>query len=488
MPVYYERALNHGNRIGFIYQKLREPRSYDYEKTENKKYNDRLRMPEFPFDNEEREAVITFVLGLVAEPPTEKYVYKPSERDRTIIAGKQVLETFNCGGCHILEGERWKLSAPPEIFGEASPPKTFPFALHSLDPSIVGRSATTDRRGMVEAELRGLPSQEAAGENGALPVIRDPDDADYADGERTQPRQAKYEFALFQNASAVGGEVYQPGTKLMVPGANLARKYPTQGGYLTKYLSPVVYDLERKTNPNAKGDQVLGWLPPPLMGEGKKVQTAWLYDFLMEPYTIRPATFLRMPKFNLSPDDTSKLVAYFAAKDNASYPYEFDRRRQSDHLESAQADYAKEAEKAGESQDKRDRLEASLKTVTNRTYCVQCHSVADFVSDNTPRAQGPDLSQVYKRLRPDYVRRWIAYPTLVLPYTAMPENIKYDPEQKQESDAWFHGTRTEQVDGLVDLLMNFDEYAKRQTRIADLVPPPAKAEQPAEAPAETGAR
>jgi hypothetical protein len=112
--------------------------------------------------------------------------------------------------------------------------------------------------------------------------------------------------------------------------------------------------------------------------------------------------------------------------------------------------------------------------------------VADFVSDNTPRAQGPNLAQVYKRLRPDYVRRWIAYPTLILPYTAMPENIKYNPEQEQVSDQWFHGTRTEQVDGLVDLLMNFDEYAKRQTRIADLVPPPVKTEEGAEAPAATG--
>jgi cytochrome c2 len=487
MPVYYERALESGNRIGFIYQKLREPRSYDFEKTENKKYNDRLRMPQFPFDTEEREAVITFVLGLVAEPPTEKYVYQPTERQKTIIAGKQVLETFNCGGCHILEGERWKLSAAPDIFGAASPPKTFPFALHGLDPAIVGKSATTDRRGMVEAELRGLPSLEAGGDYGALPVIRDPDGADFAEGEKTQPRLASYEFMLFNSPAAVGGETYQPGTKLTVPGANLSRKYPTEGGYLTRYLSPVVYELEKKANPNAKGDQVFGWLPPPLMGEGKKVQTAWLYDFLMEPYPIRPATFLRMPKFNLSRDDTSKLVAYFAAKDNASYPYEFDQRRQGEHLASKQAEYAKEADGPNAAPESpRDRLDAAMKTVTNRTYCVQCHSVADFQSDNSPRAQGPNLARVYQRLRPDYLRRWIAYPTLILPYTAMPENIKYNAEADQLSDKWYHGTRTDQVDGLVDLLMNFDEYAKRQTKIADLVPPPMKSDATTEAAAETG--
>lgn len=478
MPVYYDRALHHGNRIGFIYQKLREPRSYDFEKTKNKKYNDRLRMPEFPFDNEEREAVITFVLGLVAEPPTEKYVYQPDERTEAIIAGKQVLETFNCGGCHVLEGEQWKLSVSPELFGESVPPNTFPFALHSLDPGAIVKSAETDRRGMIDAVLHGLPTLEAGGDYGAMPVIRDPDGADFGEGEQVRPQVARYEFSLFAPA-ALGGEVFQPGSRLEVPGDTISRKYPSSGGFLTRYLSPVVFELEKQSNPNAKGDQAYGWLPPPLMGEGKKVQTAWLYDFLMEPYAIRPAVFMRMPKFNLSPDDTSKLVAYFAAKDNASYPYEFDPRRQSDHLASKQREFARLAEEAGAAEEGQDRLEAAMKTITSRTYCVQCHSVADFRSDNSPRAQGPDLSQVYRRLRPDYLRRWIAYPTLILPYTAMPENIKYDKSQNQESDAWYHGTRTDQVDGLVDLLMNFDQYAKRNVNIADLVPPPPKTDQPA---------
>lgn len=479
MPIYYDRALHHGNRIGFIYQKLREPRSYDFEKTANKKYNDRLRMPEFPFDNAEREAVITFVLGLVAEPPTEKYIYRPSERAEAIIAGKQVLETFNCGGCHVLEGEQWKLSAPADLFGQSVPPNTFPFALHSLDSSLVAKSAQTDRRGMIDAVLHGLPTLEAGGDYGALPVIRDPDGADFGEGEIVRPQAARYEFSLFAPA-ALGGEVFQPGSRLEVPGDTISRKYPSFGGFLTRYLSPVVFELEKQSNPNAKGDQAYGWLPPPLMGEGNKVQTAWLYDFLMEPYPIRPAVFMRMPKFNLSPDDTSKLVAYFAAKDHASYPYEFDRRRQSDHLASKQREFAKRAEEAGAAEEGQDRLEAAMKTITSRTYCVQCHSVADFRSDNSPRAQGPDLSQVYRRLRPDYLRRWIAYPTLILPYTAMPENIKYDKSQNQESDAWYHGTRTDQVDGLVDLLMNFDQYAKRNVNITKLVPDPPKTDQPAE--------
>src|SRR5205085_5122849 len=78
---FYTHALEAGNRIGFIYQKLKEPRSYDYDKTQNKRYNERLRMPQFPFSAEEREAVIAFVIGLVADPPQPKYIFRARDRN-----------------------------------------------------------------------------------------------------------------------------------------------------------------------------------------------------------------------------------------------------------------------------------------------------------------------------------------------------------------------------------------------------------------------
>src|SRR6185295_11047056 len=56
---YFQALLNH-EREGFIWQKIREPRSYDFKKTENKKYTDRLRMPQFDLSASEREAIITF--------------------------------------------------------------------------------------------------------------------------------------------------------------------------------------------------------------------------------------------------------------------------------------------------------------------------------------------------------------------------------------------------------------------------------------------
>jgi hypothetical protein len=488
LPDFYKKAVMHGSRAGFIFQKLREPRSYDYMKTANKKYNDRLRMPEFPFNNEEREAVVTFVLGLVAEPPTEKYLYQGDERKQAIAAGKQVLETYNCGGCHVLEAEQWKLSFPLGTFDEQSAQTLPPFVGHHFDPQQLSKSATPDRRGETQATLYGLPALDTAD---ALPQVRDADDEELEPEAQYSPNMALYGFDLYE-AVALGGNPYRRGLQpLQVPGTTITTKYPSLGGFLAKYLAPRVLELERQDNPKAPGNEAYGWLPPPLMGEGAKVQTEWLYEFLREPYAIRPATFLRMPKFNLSPDDTTKLVNYFAARDNAEYPYMLDTRRQSNHLAARQAEFERAggaqgpSEEAGAQADpstQQDRLDAAMAIVT-KTQCVQCHQVGDYVPTGPARAQGPNLARVYERLRPDYTRQWLANPKMFLPYTPMPVNIfKYDPQAENLGgldQALYHGTSVQQLDGVVDLLMNYDEYAKRQTRISELVPP-----QPAGAPAE----
>src|SRR5262249_5884943 len=131
---------------------LLEPRSYDYNRI--KAWDDRLRMPQFRFararrqgldaprtrpnefdvegkkaydddregwkkqeqaradahfkarldgdEAEEREAIMTFVLGLVAEPIPLKYVNNPKGDRAAESAGRQVLDKYNCAGCHQI--------------------------------------------------------------------------------------------------------------------------------------------------------------------------------------------------------------------------------------------------------------------------------------------------------------------------------------------------------------------------------------------------
>lgn len=66
-----------------------------------------------------------------------------------------------------------------------------------------------------------------------------------------------------------------------------------------------------------------------------------------------------------------------------------------------------------------------MKIVTNSNYCVKCHIVADFEPKGADRGKAPNLAKIYERLRPAYLREWIANPKQILPYTSMPVNIPY---------------------------------------------------------------
>ncbi len=110
---YYDAILHHG-RPGFLWQKLRQPRSYDYKKIETKRYDERLRMPKFPFDGDQIEAIATFVLGLTAEPPAEKYVFNPEGAVQARYEGEFLLHKYNCTGCHMVEPARNPPNGPAE--------------------------------------------------------------------------------------------------------------------------------------------------------------------------------------------------------------------------------------------------------------------------------------------------------------------------------------------------------------------------------------
>jgi hypothetical protein len=177
----------------------------------------------------------------------------------------------------------------------------------------------------------------------------------------------------------------------------------------------------------------------------------------MDPITLRPAVVMRMPNFHMSSDEASKLVNYFAAQSSAEFPYEYNARRRSTHLAQLEAAHP-------------NVLDDAMKIVTDGNFCVKCHSIGDYEVRGAIRTLGPRLDLAYQRFRPEYLRRWIAGPQRILPYTGMPVNIPYDTGVNQQL---FPGTSTQQLDGVVELLMNFDEYTKRRTSVRSLVREPA---------------
>ncbi len=403
---------------------------------------------------------MTFILGLTNEAPAEKYIYKPSPREEAIVQGRHVLNKYHCAGCHILDMNRWDIAYKPKSFEPPPTTNDYPFIRPDVPAEKLEASLKPDRRGMLHADLHGMP---ALDEKTGQPRVVD------SDGVPIEPddheSQRFYEFIPFQ-PTVIDGIPRMVGVQtLRVPAASSGigpahgEGYAADGGDLARYLYPRVIAEEKKSNPNVVASEAWGWLPPPLHHEGAKVQADWLHDFLMDPTRIRPAVVLRMPNFHMSSDEASKLVNYFAAKSNAEFPYEYDIRRRQDYI-------------AGLEQSHPALLNDAMKVVTNSNYCVKCHSLGDYQVHGSPRGLGPNLDQVYRRLRPEYVRRWVANPQRTLPYTGMPVNIPYDPKPPHYggvSQELFPGTSIAQLDGVVDLLMNFDEYTRRQTSVRGLV-------------------
>src|SRR5262249_7224198 len=98
-------------------------------------WDDRLRMPQFKFarshikpkegetqeqaeereEAEAREAVMTFILGLVAEPVPSKYLNDPTPDRAAEVKGRQVLEKYNCAGCHQVRPGIYEFKNTPEL-------------------------------------------------------------------------------------------------------------------------------------------------------------------------------------------------------------------------------------------------------------------------------------------------------------------------------------------------------------------------------------
>ncbi len=253
----------------------------------------------------------------------------------------------------------------------------------------------------------------------------------------------------------------------------ITRHHPPVGGDLARLIHPVVLAAQRQVNPNAKCADAWGWVPPPLAGEGRKVQTDWLHDFLLDPYPIRPAVVLRMPKFNMSSAEASKLANYFAAVEGEEYPYEFDTRTRDSYLAAAESEFP-------------GRLDDALRIVTNGNFCVKCHKLGDFTPQGTDRDMAPQLGQVYRRLRPEFLQAWLSNPKRLLPYTGMPVNFPVDKTldpkviMGDKGPLITEGESPDHVDAVVDLLLNYDRYVKEQYSIKPLIQaapmPPATGE------------
>jgi cytochrome c2 len=342
---FFLEALEHHTREGFLHQKLREPRSYDYDRM--KAWDDRLRMPQFKFfhgevkpkegespeqaaqreEAEAREAVMTFILGLLAEPVPGQYVYEPTGDRLAQVKGQHVLDKFNCAGCHQLRAGIYDFSTAARVVdGEKKRPVLE--NLESFYGNIKNAGSSKSDHSFLDhnawvGQLSPNPDRVTAH---AIPISKEEGDA-----VRIRLTQA-LRFNKAEDIDLPAAERQKKALDLPaaesieLPAGDLLFKADPAGGVFTELMVP--YLVSRKADKLDDDPKARSGLPPPLLREGEKVQPSWLFQFLRNPYPIRTVTILRMPRFNMSDDEAQTLVNYFAAVDHANnqgiglhYPY-----------------------------------------------------------------------------------------------------------------------------------------------------------------------
>ena len=143
--------------------------------------------------------------------------------------------------------------------------------------------------------------------------------------------------------------------------------------------------------------------PPWLVGQGHRVHADWLYHFLGNVTPIRPWTRIRMPSFQLNNQEKNEIVAYFQAK--------------SDQV-TFEPHVTRVAWEPGEKKAALELFEAFA--------CATCHT-AGF---NRDEPTAPDLHMAKRRLRHSWIKKWLANPQDILPYTVMP-NFWEDGESQE---------------------------------------------------------
>jgi cytochrome c2 len=139
---------------GFFMGKLKNPQMYDHGKLRGVEDTAALKMPNFRFDDADRVAMTTFLLGSVETSPRLKdagYFNLPAGKKKAIQEGWWVIKKYNCQGCHQVEpGETpdvwtqtWFASKSVQEWTAASG-EVFKNGATMRPPSLVGQGFRTD--------------------------------------------------------------------------------------------------------------------------------------------------------------------------------------------------------------------------------------------------------------------------------------------------------------------------------------------------------
>jgi cytochrome c2 len=306
---------------GFLNAKLEDPRQFDKDKVVA--FQDKLKMPNFYLSPDDRDAIITAVLGLTTTTIPDEWTAGIHGNGPLLEKGRRIVANFNCRGCHLIEDQGGKIREMYEKEG--------------LDLSLA---------------------------------------------------------------------------------------------------------------------------PPNLHQEGAKVQIDWLHNFLTGVHPIRPWLHIRMPSFPWTDEEVSNVISYFnydvLVFDKLDTPQKPVETKAPEPKNGATPEPTKTEEdqvfpfKTISTAKLSGQDLEETKAMFAKLQCQKCHILGDKIPADLSSA-APDLLNVHKRLKPEWVVEWLKNPDALMPGTRMP-GFWPQPEDQSPVPMYFHGDSLKQREALRDYL------------------------------------
>jgi mono/diheme cytochrome c family protein len=333
-------------------------------------------MPRYGWTDEELYKVSQYVMNKLTDSDLLTGVPQlGAPTDDEIKKGKRLFTEKGCATCHSMQGV-----APQKDFG---PDLTAMGAKRTSELDFGKLRAPRDLVTYLQAKLKDPTS--------VNPSARMP---------QYSWNQADLDAVTTALLSETGEAATSGLQHLVVP--KKPGEFQPVGSFATVYAR---YKCDACHRFNGHG----GTLAPDLTYEGSLAQKKWIYDFLKNPQTVRPALILRMPQFNMTDKEASTVAEYLslAVQKLGVDPESVD---------------AKQFTPA---------MAASGKKLYQEKYqCQSCHTIG-----NTGGYVGPNLNNAGNWLTPAWIEAWLRNPQELQPGTIEPRR-EFSSEEVRDLTAY----------------------------------------------------
>ncbi len=335
-----------------------------------KLYDPGTAMPHYRFDAKQ-VALVTGFLESKADPDWINGIHLDPATDRQIARGKKLVSANGCTSCHQINGVPKTENFAPELTSVGSLPLVKALFKPDMEHSLPV---------YIEAKIR---DPRSLGPGLKMPQFS-----------LSTPQVEALTTALLAQTERA---------RTLPPAMRVAGVYPTlyepsgEAGRLMRDLNCFACHAI-----DGRG----GDMAPDLSWEGTSVQRDWLFKFMKNPNTLRPALIRRMPKFNLDDHDAGVIADYLMTVYQTPA---FDRDEPLAGSDPADAENGKQL-------------------FYSKYECQSCH-IVDAKQDKG--YVGPTLTAVGSRLNAAWIFHWLKAPASLRAKTLEPNWSMSDTDARE---------------------------------------------------------